>query len=139
MKYNARLALFSLLFLGACGQEKTVQQTPAVHQETAERENNDSLAHGANDQLTDAKVAAGEEIYEASCAGCHDSGTAGAPKPGKKEDWVGRLELGIELLTKKSVEGYDGKTGAMPPKGGNEALSVEEVSNAVKYMVFKSR
>jgi len=78
-------------------------------------------------------------VYEANCAGCHDSGTAGAPKPGHKEDWKGRLELGVELLTKKSIEGYDGKTGSMPAKGGNEALTSEEVSNAVQYMVFKSR
>jgi cytochrome c5 len=139
MKHISRLALFSLLFLGGCGQEKTVQQEPTVHQEATERESTTSPAHGDNDKLTDAKIAAGEEIYEASCAGCHDSGTAGAPKPGKKEDWKGRLELGVELLTKKSIEGYDGKTGSMPAKGGNDALTSEEVSNAVQYMVFKSR
>jgi cytochrome c5 len=140
MKHTTKLALLSLLFLGACGQEKNVQQVPTpVHQEAAENENKDSSTRGSDNNLADAKVAAGEEVYEANCAGCHDSGTAGAPKPGNKEDWKGRLELGVELLTKKSIEGYDGKTGSMPAKGGNAALTSEEVSNAVQYMVFKSR
>jgi cytochrome c5 len=139
MKHTAWLALFSLLFLGACGQEKTVQPLAPVHQEAAENESHSYSAQGSTENLTDPKIAAGEEVYEANCAGCHDSGTAGAPKPGNKEDWKGRLELGVELLTKKSIEGYDGKTGAMPSKGGNEALTSEEVSNAVQYMVFKSR
>ncbi len=137
MKHKARLVIFSLLFLGACGQEKTVQQNPAAHQEATEREENSATTGASDDKLTDAKIAAGEEIYEANCAGCHDSGTAGAPKPGKKEDWAGRIGQGVELMTKKSIEGFDGKTGSMPAKGGNEALTVEEVSNAVKYMVFK--
>jgi len=140
MKHLSRLAFFSLLFLGACSQEKPVPP-PAVptHQEAAENETQGSSAQGLNENLTDPKIAAGEEVYEANCAGCHDSGTAGAPKPGNKEDWKGRLELGVELLTKKSIEGYEGKTGAMPAKGGNVALTSEEVSNAVKYMVFKTR
>ncbi|NTU58197.1 MAG: cytochrome c5 family protein [Chlorobiaceae bacterium] len=139
MKHSARLALFSLLFLGACGQkqtETTVEQAPPqAHQEAAERENN-----GTPDlDLSDPRIAAGEETYEANCAGCHDSGTAGAPKPGRKEDWKDRMGLGVELLTKKSIEGYDGKTGSMPAKGGNAELTDDEVSNAVKYMVFRSR
>ncbi|HWR01413.1 MAG TPA: c-type cytochrome [Chlorobaculum sp.] len=137
MKHKAWLFFFSLLFLGACGPEKTVQQNPPAHQEVAEREENPAATRASDDKLTDPKIAAGEEVYEASCAGCHDSGTAGAPKPGKKEDWASRIGQGVELMTKKSIEGFDGKTGSMPAKGGNEALTVEEISNAVKYMVFK--
>jgi len=40
-------------------------------------------------------------------------------------------------MVKKSIEGYEGKTGVMPPKGGNSTLTDEEVSNAVDFMTVK--
>jgi len=35
----------------------------------------------------------------------------------------------------KSIQGFEGKQGVMPPKGGNSVLTQEELSNAVYYMV----
>jgi cytochrome c5 len=145
MKPTAGIVLFSLLFLGACAQQQTPEpetQKPetAVHQESAENEANTSLTRGTDDNgLTDAQIAAGEEVYETNCAGCHDSGTGGAPRPGKKDEWKGLIDQPIEVLTKRSVEGFVGKNGTMPPKGGNAELTNTEISNAVNYMVFKSR
>lgn len=122
-----RLAVFSmagLLLLAACTQKTEVQEpgaaTPPVKDDRA-------------------AIAAGQQVYDMSCAGCHDSGTGGAPKPGDKEDWKARIALGIDVLTKKSIEGYEGKTGTMPARGGNQELSDTEVANAVLYMVDKSK
>jgi cytochrome c5 len=146
MKSTAGIFLVSLLFLGACAQQPAPQteaqqnpQTPA-HQESAENEGSSAATRGSDDtNLSDAEVAAGEEVYETNCAGCHDSGTGGAPRPGNKEDWKALIDQPIETLTKRSIEGFDGKKGTMPPKGGNDALTEKEVTNAVKYMVFKTR
>jgi cytochrome c5 len=145
MKSSAGIFLASLLLLGACGQQPTPQpeypqpQAPA-HQESAENEGSSAGVRGSDDDnLTDPQVAAGEEVYESNCAGCHDSGTGGAPRPGKKEDWKGIVDQSLEALTKRSIEGYVGKNGTMPPKGGNDALADNEVTNAVRYMLFKTR
>ncbi|NTV66724.1 MAG: cytochrome c5 family protein [Chlorobaculum sp.] len=145
MKPTAGIVLFSLLFLGACAQEpepqtEAPQQETTAHQESAENEGSSAATRGSEDtNLSDPQVAAGEEVYEANCAGCHDSGTGGAPRPGKKEEWVPLIAQGMDVMIKRSVEGFVGKNGTMPPKGGNAELTETEVSNAVKYMVFKSR
>lgn len=142
MKLFVPLFVTGLLLLGACTSQKTEHQEPAAQKGSAQNESAE-VAGGekpsAFDQgITDPKIAAGEEVYERSCAGCHDSGTGGAPKPGVKEDWKDRIGLGVEVLTKKSIEGFEGKQGAMPPRGGNAELTDGEVSNAVRYMVARS-
>lgn len=145
MKSTAGIFLVSLLFLGACAQQPAPQpeaqqpETP-VHQESAENEESSAAMRGSDDDnLTDPLVAAGEEVYESNCAGCHDSGTGGAPRPGHKEDWQGLLDQSLESLTRRSIDGFVGKKGTMPPKGGNDALTDNEVTNAVRYMLFKTR
>ena len=143
MKPFALLSVAGLLFLGACTPEKTEPQQPA-EQKSATQNESTEIAGGekpsAFDQnVTDPNISAGEEIYERSCAGCHESGTGGAPKPGEKEAWKDRISLGVDVLAKKSIEGFEGKKGAMPAKGGNEELSDEEVFRAVQYMVAKSK
>lgn len=77
----------------------------------------------------------GSAVYSSSCASCHDAGVAGAPITGKDEDWVGRLESGMEVLVGHAINGFQGSKGVMPAKGGNINLSDEEVAEAVKYMV----
>ncbi|NTV02148.1 MAG: cytochrome c5 family protein [Chlorobiaceae bacterium] len=147
MKHFALFAATGLLVLGACSPQKTETMAPAAPEQavpTQAANENAELANGEkpsefDQHITDPKVAAGEEIYERSCAGCHDSGTGGAPKPGNREEWTARIPLGLEALTQKSIDGYEGKKGAMPPKGGNEELSRQEVANAVLYMVERSK
>jgi cytochrome c5 len=143
MKLFVTLSVTGLLLLGACTTQKTENQDPAAQNKPAQGESAE-IAGGekpsAFDQgITDPKIAAGEEVYERSCAGCHDSGTGGAPKPGVREDWKDRIPLGVVELTKKSIDGFEGKQGAMPPRGGNAELTDEEVSNAVLYMVARSK
>ena len=77
----------------------------------------------------------GATVYNASCGACHGAGVAGAPVLGDADDWADRIEQGIETLTEHAISGFQGSMGVMPAKGGNPALSGEEVTAAVQYMV----
>lgn len=80
-------------------------------------------------------AADGKAVYEASCKICHATGVMGAPKLGDKGAWAARLAAGIAPLEKNAINGFTGKTGSMPPKGGNAKLSDADVKHAVAYMV----
>lgn len=81
----------------------------------------------------------GETIHKSFCASCHTTGIAGAPVTGDADAWRGRLQQGKENLVKHAIEGYHGAMGYMPPKGGNSALTDEEVDAAVEFMINRSR
>lgn len=77
---------------------------------------------------------AGKSVYGKACALCHAAGVSGSPKPGDKADWGERMAQGKDVLYKHAIEGYTGKKGLMPPKGGNAGLSDDDVKAAVDYM-----
>ena len=81
----------------------------------------------------------GKTIYTSLCHSCHDSGVAGAPKVGDKPEWAARVAEGLETLDKHAIDGYTGKTGVMPARGGNPSLSDEQVKAAVAWMVDQSK
>ena len=68
---------------------------------------------------------------------CHGAGVAGAPKIGDKADWGPRIAQGKDTLYTHATQGFTGKKGTMPPKGGAANLSDEEVKAAVDYMVAR--
>lgn len=82
-----------------------------------------------------ANLELGKSVYGKACALCHAAGVGGAPKPGDKADWGPRVAQGIEVLHKHALEGFTGQKGQMPAKGGNAALSDDEVKAAIAYMV----
>lgn len=90
----------------------------------------------ASEESEDGQVLAktGEEIYNATCAACHSSGVAGAPKFGDEGDWAPYIETGYEEMLKVALEGK----GAMPARGGNAKLSDLEVERAMVYMANNS-
>jgi len=73
----------------------------------------------------------GKSVFDSACTACHTAGVAGAPKAGDKAAWAPRVKTGIEALYASSLKGKN----AMPPKGGNLALSDADVKAAVDYMV----
>jgi len=77
---------------------------------------------------------AGGAVYAATCAACHDSGMAGAPKTGDNGAWGARLAQGYDTVLKHAIEGIR----AMPAKGGNPDLDNLEVERAVVFMTNKS-
>lgn len=82
---------------------------------------------------------AGQRVYTASCAACHDRGVSGAPKLGDQADWAPRIAQGQGVLVTHAKNGFAGKKGFMPPKGGNAALTDAELAAAVSYMVEQAK
>jgi cytochrome c5 len=74
-------------------------------------------------------------VYEKTCAVCHATGLAGAPKFGDKAAWAPRIATGLNTLHNSALHGKN----AMPPKGGNLALTDTDVAAAVDYMVSTAK
>lgn len=92
----------------------------------------------ANFVLVDASapkvLQTGEAVYKASCAACHDTGAAGAPRTGDASAWAARIAQGQDTVIAHAIGGLR----AMPAKGGNPDLDDVEVARAVVYMVNQS-
>lgn len=81
----------------------------------------------------------GPGVYEQVCGACHLNGIGGAPRSDDRAAWAPRIAQGRETLYKHAIEGYTGKNGVMPAKGGRTDLSDELVKAAVDYMVTKAQ
>jgi cytochrome c5 len=80
------------------------------------------------------QLLAGAEVYKGSCASCHATGAAGAPKTGDAGAWSARIAKGYDALVSNAINGIR----AMPPKGGNPDLDDIEVARAVVFMANQS-
>jgi cytochrome c5 len=81
----------------------------------------------------------GEEVYKQVCSTCHSAGIAGAPKSGDTANWAPRIAQGAETLYKHAIEGYTGKGGVMPAKGGRLDLSDDLIKLGVDHMMEINR
>ena len=70
---------------------------------------------------------------------CHGLGIAGAPKMGDKAAWGPRIAQGMDTLYTHSINGFQGSSGVMPPKGGRMDIADDLIRQAVDYMVQNSR
>lgn len=86
-----------------------------------------------------ARVALGEKVFASSCKACHDTGKAenDAPQLSEQAEWKDRAGKGRPELYKNAIDGFSGYF-AMPARGGNAALSDEEVKAAVDYMLLRA-
>jgi cytochrome c5 len=147
---------FGLWFLAhqvaSATQEKQVATEPRLRDAVANRiapigkvaiagKDNSALepVADAKGQAAPAADMGGEEVYNAACVACHGAGVAGAPKIGDKANWGPRIAQGAETLHKHAIEGYQGKAGFMPPKGGRVDLSDKSIINGVDYMIAKGK
>jgi cytochrome c5 len=73
----------------------------------------------------------GKAVYDQSCAACHTTGAAGAPKIGVKEEWESRYAQGLDTLVDHAVKGIR----AMPAKGGNPALTEANIRDSIIYLL----
>lgn len=80
-------------------------------------------------------AADGKAVYAQTCAACHASGIADAPKLGDKQAWAPRLKFGQQTMIASVLKGK----GAMPPKGGNASLSDADVKAALEYMLSQAK
>lgn len=77
----------------------------------------------------------GDAVYNVSCAACHGTGAAGAPKLGDAAAWAPRIAKGMDTLLGNAIKGLN----AMPPKGLCMTCSEAELQAAIEYMVSQSR
>ena len=86
-------------------------------------------AEAAASQATSADK--GKQVYTATCFVCHGTGAAGAPKLDDKAAWQPRAAQGMGMLVQHATQGFK----AMPPKGGNQSLTEDDIKTAIAYML----
>ena len=93
-----------------------------------------------SEPLADAELERGRVVWTGTCIRCHSTGLAGAPLIGSRELWAPRIAQGTDVLFAHALGGFVSPKGnEMPARGGNPALSDDEVRAAVRFMVSKSR
>ncbi len=80
----------------------------------------------------------GSVIYGNLCTGCHTSGAGGAPKLDAVGMGARMATQGMDMLITNAITGYTGSAGVMPAKGGNPALTDDQVKATVEWMVAQS-
>ena len=70
------------------------------------------------------------ELYNNSCALCHDSGAGEAPKSFVPDEWQDRLAKGQAQVLSNIISGYKG----MPPLGMCSDCMKEDFIDLIDYM-----
>lgn len=130
-------ALLIALALTACGKKEEQAATPA--QPAAEVAKPAEAAKPEAPAAGDEQAAKGEKVFKATCAMCHQTGAAGAPIVGNKDEWGPRIAQGMPMLYDHAIKGFTGTKGMMPAKGANPSLSDDDVKAGVDYMVSKAK
>lgn len=120
-RQQARIAPVGAVYAGATGAAQQAAATAAAAAKAAAQ-----VAYGG--------TLDGAVIYQNLCTGCHTSGAGGAPTMDRAQ-WTARIAQGTEVLHRHAIEGYTGEAGVMPPKGGNPALTDEQVTATVDWML----
>lgn len=130
-------ALLIALALTACGKKE--EQAAAPAQPAAEAVKPAETAKPEEHSASDEQHAKGEKVFKTTCAMCHQTGAAGAPLFGSKDEWAPRIAQGMPMLYDHALKGFTGKKGTMPAKGANPSLSDDDVKAGVDYMVSKAK
>ncbi len=121
MRTEARIAPAGGVFAGASGEAAKAAADLAAKQ-------------AAMSQVAYGGTLDGAVIYDNLCAGCHKSGAGGAPML-VAAGMGARASKGTDTLYKHSIEGFQGTAGVMPAKGGNPALTDDQVKATVDWML----
>ena len=73
--------------------------------------------------------------YNKTCAVCHASGAANAPKTGDAAAWEPRLAKGMDAMVQSVANGLN----AMPPKGMCFDCSDEDYKALIEYMAAPAK
>lgn len=120
-RVNDRIKPVGQVFAGETGRAAMLAQAEAARAAAASQ-----VAYGG--------TLDGSVIYANLCGACHTAGVGGAPKL-EQAAWTARVAQGMETLVRHAIEGYTGPAGIMPARGGNPALTDEQIAASVQYMV----
>lgn len=130
------LALAIATLLLACGKAKVDEEkTAELIQPVARVEMTPAAATGGDAAAAAATPKTPDDIVAQVCSACHATGALNAPKIGDKAAWAPRIALGMEALYNSALHGKN----SMPAKGGNAALSDDDVKAAVDLLVKKAK
>jgi len=96
-------------------------------------------AHPTVWQPEDPLLAHGRKLYMADCYRCHNTGLEGATKITDQAGWKLKSEKGLDTLVDHAINGFSGKIGEMPPRGGNKDLTDEDIHAIVSYILAASQ
>ena len=99
-------------------------------------EGNDCASAAVASTVDNTGVASVESNFNKSCATCHNSGVAGAPKYADALAWAPRIEKGIDALYASTINGLPP---AMPQKGMCFSCSDDDLRALVDYMVAAAK
>ena len=94
----------------------------------------DAAKAAAASQVAYGGTTDGATIFGNLCKTCHETGAGGAPKISDKAAWAPRVAQGVDTLVKHAIEGFTGKAGVMPARGGNPALNDAQVKATVEWI-----
>jgi cytochrome c5 len=120
-RQQARIAPVGAVYAGATGMAQQAAAAAAAAAKAASQ-----VAYGG--------TLDGAVVFQNLCSGCHTSGVGGAPTMASAQ-WTSRIAQGKDVLYKHAIEGYTGAAGVMPAKGGNPALTDEQVAVTVDWML----
>lgn len=119
---EARIAPSGAVYAGATGAAAQAAAKEAALAAAASQ-----VAYGGS---TDGQV-----IFDSLCGACHKNGTGNAPML-TAAGMGARAAKGKDTLYKHAIEGFTGPDGGiMPPKGGNPALTEEQIHATVDWML----
>ncbi|MDO5610508.1 MAG: c-type cytochrome [Pseudomonadota bacterium] len=123
---EARIAPIGAVYVGAEGKLLALAADQA-------------RAAAASSQAAYGGTLDGKKIYESLCTGCHTAGTAGAPMLNAAGIGARVAAQGRDTLLKMAIDGFTGSTGVMPARGGNPALTDEQMAHVVDWMIDESK
>jgi cytochrome c5 len=119
---QARIAPAGAVYAGATGAAAQAEAAKAA-------------AAAAASQVAYGGTMDGSVVFNNLCTGCHTSGAGGAPTL-TAAGMGARVSKGKDTLYKHAIEGFTGPDGGvMPPKGGNPALTDDQVKATVDWML----
>lgn len=95
----------------------------------------EAAAKAAASQVAYGGTTDGKTIFGNLCHTCHENAATGAPVITDKGEWAPRVAQGLDTLVKHATDGFTGKKGVMPARGGNPSLTDAQVKATVEWMV----
>lgn len=132
IKISSIVLLLPFFIISGCDSD---QKSPASKK--SETMQTTPVATEAPAPMVDQASLSGEQVYKKSCASCHGTGVANAPKVGDAAAWGSRIAKGNDVLYNSAKKGVSGT--AMMARGTCGACSDEELEAAVDFMVSGSK
>jgi len=131
-------------FTGDMGMMPARGSNPALSDDEVKAAVDYMVAQASGEAVAEAPAESGDNgksVYDGLCVNCHGVAALASmiPQTGDAAAWEARIAKGSDVLYDHAINGFTGDMGMMPGKGGNMALSDDDVKAAVDYMVQQAQ